>query len=130
MPAVRAFFYQEHGEGPVKEWLERLKQQDRKGFAKCVVRLRELFQFGHELRRPAADMLRDGIHELRAKKGHVQYRILYFFHGRDVVILAHALIKEGSAIPGVDIERALRRKERFLLDPRGHVLEVPTSEGD
>lgn len=26
-----------------------------------------------------ADILRDGIYELRAKLGHVQYRILYFF---------------------------------------------------
>ena len=67
MPETRAFFYQENGEAPVKEWLERLRHQDRTGFAKCVVRLRELFQYGHELRRPAADILRDGIHELRAK---------------------------------------------------------------
>lgn len=130
MPETRAFFYQENGEAPVKEWLERLRQQDRKGFAKCIVRLKELFQYGHELRRPAADILRDGIHELRAKKGHVQYRILYFFHRRDVVILAHALIKEGCAVPGMDIERALRRKERFLQDPRGHVVEALAGEGE
>ena len=110
-------------------WLERLRREDRKGFAKCVVRLRELFQFGYELRRPAADILRDGIHELRAKNGRVQYRILYFFNGREAVILAHALFKEGSAVPDSDIDRALRRKQRFLDDPKNHVFEAPLSEG-
>lgn len=75
MPQVFALFYQENGEAPVKEWLEQLRRQDRKGFAKCVARYRELLQFGHELRRPVADFLRDGIYELRAKNGHIQYRI-------------------------------------------------------
>jgi phage-related protein len=129
MPLTRGYFYQESGVAPVREWLEQLRQQDRRGFAKCVVRLRELFQFGHELRRPAADILRDGIHELRAKHGHVQYRILYFFHGREAVILAHALVKEGAAVPDSDIQRALRRKDEFLTDPAGHVFEVTLGEG-
>jgi hypothetical protein len=34
---------------------------------------------GHELRRPEADFLRDGIYELRASLGGVHHRILYFF---------------------------------------------------
>ena len=32
----------------------------------------------------------------------MQYRILYFFHGRNVAILAHSLTKEDE-IPAVDI---------------------------
>jgi phage-related protein len=78
-----------------------------------------LSQFGHELRRRAADTLRDGIYELRAKEGHVQYRILYFFHGRNVAILAHSITKE-DAIPPLEIERALKRKREFEKDPEGH----------
>jgi len=74
---------------------------------------------GHELRRPAADFLRDGIYELRAKQGHVQYRILYCFHGRNVAILIHALAKE-SAVPAVEIERALKRKREFEQAPEDH----------
>jgi hypothetical protein len=35
------------------------------------------------LRRPHADYLEDGIYELRWRNGTVQYRILYFFHGRE-----------------------------------------------
>lgn len=92
--------------------------------AKCVARLRQLAQFGHEMRRPAADYLQDGIHELRARQGHVQYRILYFFHGRNVCILAHAIVKEGAAVPRADMEWALRRQRAFLGDPESHALEA------
>lgn len=67
--------------------------ENRRGFAKCIVRIQRLAQLGHELRRPEADLLRDEIYELRAKHGHVQYRILYFFHGRETAVLAHALTK-------------------------------------
>jgi phage-related protein len=81
-----------------------------------------LRQFGHELRRPTADFLRDGIYELRVKQGHVQYRILYFFHGRNVAILAHSLTKEDE-IPGVDIERTLKRKRLFESNPQRHTYE-------
>ena len=55
---------------------------------------------------PDRHYLQDGVHELRAKHGHAQYRILYFFHGKNVVVLAHAFIKEGSKVPDADIERA------------------------
>ena len=43
--------------------------------------IRWLALFGHELRRPKADFLRDGIYELRAREGRANYRVLYFFHG-------------------------------------------------
>jgi phage-related protein len=73
-----------------------------------------------ELRRPAADFLRDGIYELRAKHVKVQYRILYFFHGQNVVVLGHAFVKEESQVPNEDIDLALMYKEMFVL------IAVPT----
>ena len=66
-----------------------------------------------------ADYLRDGIHELRVRHGHVNYRILYFFHGRAAAILAHGLTKEDE-VPHADIERAIQRKETFAKDPANH----------
>ena len=88
----------------------------------CRARIELLAQFGHELRRPAADYLRDGIYELRARQGHVQYRILYFFHPGQVAILAHSLTKE-ETIPPVEIERAIKRKKLFQSNPRKHTYE-------
>lgn len=82
----------------------------------CGERLREL---GHELRRPEADLLRNGIYELRVGREGLNYRILYFFHGRVAAVLAHGLIKERE-VPSKDIDRALERKRLFEQDPKGH----------
>ena len=100
MPRTHVAFYRDaDGEAPVVNWLRELMETNEKAWAHCRARIELLAQFGHELRRPAADYLRDGIYELRAKKGHVQYRILYFFHERKVAILAHSLTKEGAFLP-------------------------------
>lgn len=129
MPQTRVFFYQdETGRIPVVEWLRELRRKDQKGYAKCVARIRRLVELGHELRRPEADFLHDGVYELRAKKGRVHYRILYFFHGQNVAVLSHAIIKEGQ-VPEVDIERALRRKTAFERDPEQHTYEEEVSNG-
>src|SRR5438309_1851354 len=123
MPRTHVAFYQEaDGEAPVVTWLRDLRRSNERAWTNCRARIELLAQSGHELRRPAADYLRDGIYELRAKQGHVQYRILYFFHRRQVAILAHSLTKEQS-IPDVDIERAIKRKELFESNPRKHTYE-------
>lgn len=129
MPQTEVFFYQDDsGRAPVVEWLTELRRLDRKGYAKCVPRIRRLAELGHELRRPEADYLRDSIYELRARRGRVNYRILYFFHVQDVAVLAHALTKERE-IPESDIDRAIRRKQAFERDPTRHTYEGEVSSG-
>lgn len=129
MSQVKVVFYKDDsGQIPVAEWLRELRGRDQKGFAKCVIRIQRLVELGHELRRPEADFLRDGIHELRAKQGHIHYRILYFFHGQTVAVLCHALIKEGK-VPDADIHRAIRYKEAFERDPKGHRHEEELTHG-
>jgi phage-related protein len=78
---------------------------------------------GHELRRPEADFLRDGIYELRASYQGVHYRVLYFFAGKAVVVLSHGLTKE-KEVPPREIDQAVERKlmveadfERFTFRP-------------
>jgi phage-related protein len=124
VPKTLILFYQEkEGNSPIFEWLLELKKRDRKGFAQCVGRIGQLESTGHELRRPAADYLRDGIYELRAKHLRVQYRILYFFHGQNVAILSHGIIKEQSAVPESEIEQAIRRKQKFVENPEAHTYQ-------
>lgn len=128
MPLTRVVFFQQApGESPVVDWLKELRGTNAKAWANCRARIELLAQFGHELRRPAADLLRDGVYELRAKQGHVQYRILYFFHGRDVAVLGHALTKEDK-VPSIDIERALQRKRLFESNPEEHTYEHESPE--
>jgi len=98
MPRTDVVFYQEtEGDVPVLDWLKKLRRSDQQAYAKCIAAIERLAEFGHELRRPLADFLKDGIHELRVRKGRVNYRILYFFHGRDLAVLAHAITKEGRS---------------------------------
>ena len=101
---------------PVLEWVDVLpvKIQD-----KCVVKIERLSELGHELRRPEADLLRNGIYELRVMWEGMNCLILYFFQGRIAAVLAHGIIKERE-VPAKEIERALKRKRLFEQDPDGH----------
>jgi hypothetical protein len=58
--------------------------------------IRLLENFGHELRRPHADFLRDGIYELRPTSQNVNYRILYAFVGKQAAIVSHWLDEVGQ----------------------------------
>jgi len=49
----------------------------------------------------------------------VNYRILYFFHGQNVAILAHGLTKE-KEVPKGAIAEAIERKKRFEQNPEKH----------
>ena len=129
MPRTELIFYQDDdGTGPVHEWLSELQEKNRRAFAKCFDKIALLHERGHELRRPHADILRDGIYELRARSGNVNYRILYFFHGQNVAILANALTKEAK-VPKTGIERAKQRKEAFVKNPNGHSYEEEEDHG-
>ena len=122
MPQTRVvYFLESDGTSPVWEWLVDLRRSHPKAFAKCVVRLRRLIAMGHELRRPEADLLRDGIYELRVRFGTVNYRLLYFFHGQQLAIVAYGLTKEG-AVPPTEITRAVPRKQTFERDPVRHTF--------
>jgi putative component of toxin-antitoxin plasmid stabilization module len=128
MPATTIHFYRElDGRSPVLEWLTELRRGDRKAYAKCVALVKRLAEFGHELRRPHADHLRDGVYELRAKLGHVNYRLLYFFAGRDIAVVACGLTKERD-VPAVEIDRAIERRRRYEQNPTQHQASYPIAE--
>ena len=120
MPKTDVLFYQgDDGCSSVVEWLQELRKMDTVAYAKCAAAIERLAEAGFELRRPTADILRDGINELRAKKGRVNYRILYFYHGKNVAVLAHVLTKE-DVVPAADLERARQRKAAFEANPSKH----------
>lgn len=119
---MEVWFYRDEKGAPVLKWLSELRRSDSKAFAKCVAAIRRLASYGHELRRPQADFLRDGIYELRVRSGNVHYRILYFFHGRQAALLTNGFSKEGR-VPNVEIERAIHRMKSFREDPAGHTYE-------
>ena len=117
MPKTRVVFYKEDdGSVPILEWLASLQERV---LDKCTVRIERLAELGHELRRPEADLLRDGIYELRVGLGHVNYRILYFFHERLSAVISHGITKEDK-VPAKEIEKAITRKRKFDANPVRH----------
>ena len=89
---------------------------------KCTARIARLAACGNLLRRPEADYLTDGIFELRARRGHVQYRLLYCFYARRAAVLLHATTKE-STLPTADVARARARKSDVEREPDAHLHE-------
>jgi len=110
MPQTTLLVYKNAAEEtPLVEWLDDLEDTEPKAHVACLERFQQLERSGFELRRPVAEHLGDGIYELRAKRGKVHYRILYFYCGRNVACLTHGFTKEGE-IPPIEITRAKKAK--------------------
>ena len=97
------YFVDDKGNNPVKEFIKLLPIKER---AKVFAYIVELKNQGHNLHRPMADYLRDGIYELRPKDN----RIFYFFFLKDSAVLVHAIRKKTDKIPAGDFSLCLKRK--------------------
>lgn len=123
MPQTQVRVFREaNGQIPFVDWLGLLEKRNRKAHEKCLARLKLLALHGNELRRPIADYLRDRIYELRAKCGTVNYRMLYFFTGRNVTVVSHGFTKEGE-IPDREIELAIKRLNLIETHPGKHIAD-------
>jgi len=96
----------DRGHKPVKEFIDALPLKDQ---AKVLAYLDELKKQGHNLRRPMADYLGDGIYELRPKDN----RIFYFFYLKDSAVLIHILRKKSDKIPDKDMELCIKRRKQI-----------------
>ena len=120
MPSTRVVFYRtDDGSVPLLDWFDRMPAE---AVGKCRVRIERLKELGHEIRRPEAAYLRDGIYELRVGLRSVNYRMLYFFHENIAIVLSHGLTKERVVAP-TEIRRAVEFKKRFQADPKRHTYE-------
>lgn len=119
MPPSEIIFYQEGEAVLVRDWIMKLPPKVQ---IKCLAYIARLETTGHDLRRPIADYLRDGIYELRPSYQGVNYRILYFFTTKNLVVVSHGLKKEG-AVPAIEIDRAMERKRKFEENPAAHTYK-------
>ena len=121
MPRTELIIYKEKDNSvPLLKWMSSLS---RKVQNKWTARFELLGQFGFELRRPHCDILRDGIYELRLKTGTINYRVLYAFVGRNVVLLSHGFSKERE-VPEAEIKRAIINRKNYLANPPVHTLRM------
>jgi phage-related protein len=120
VPPTKVIIYQEKdGKVPLLEWLDQLRAGV---VAKCKEKIQRLRDMGHELRRPEADYLRDGIYELRVRVERIHYRILYFFHGQNAVVISHGLVRE-DIVPPKEIDKAIKHKELFECNQFRHTYK-------
>jgi phage-related protein len=119
VPKIRVIFYKDEDQSvPMIRWLDKLQKKPR---AKCIEWLHRLEMLGHDLHRPYADTLKDGIHELRVRHESVNYRMLYFFHGTSAVVVTHGLTKE-KEVPVMAIQNAVDMKNKFMANPESHTF--------
>ena len=109
------YFVDERGNRPVREFIFLLPVKER---AKIRAYIEELKQQGHNLRRPMADYIGEGIYELRPKDN----RIFYFFFLRESAVLLHAIRKKTKKIPDSDFQLCLKRK--ILTEKNRQVEEI------
>ena len=105
------YFEDTRGYSQVFEFIENRKVREK---AKVLAWLEQLEQQGPNLPRPYADLLEEGIHELRVKLSGNQVRILYFFCFRDFIILTNVLIKTTDKVPRNEIQTAKKCRTDFL----------------
>ena len=98
-------------ECPVEDFIDSRSIKNR---AKILNWLEQLETQGPNLPRPYADLLEDGIHELRIKLSGEQIRIIYFFCFRDFIILTHAFRKNTDKVPKTEIEKAKKYRDDFI----------------
>lgn len=119
------FFRDSRGKCPVLDSLNAMQTQAQ---AKASVRIEQLAKLGNNLQRPCCDYLRDGVYELRWRYIKVQYRLLYFFSGKGVIVLSHVIIKE-KEVPDNEINKCITNRDLFEKNPEQHTY-VHEEKGD
>jgi len=104
------YYYEKDNRCEIAGFLDGLEQEQR---AKVIAWIDQLEVHGPNLPRPYADLLTDGIHELRIKISGNNERILYFFVFRNYIVLTHQFTKRKKKVPEKEIKKAQAIRDNF-----------------
>ena len=106
------FYRLETGKSPVEMFLDSLtdKQFEKIAFVLDLIEQIEIVPRKYFKKLKGTD----GIWEVRAQHGNNTFRILGFFHGKDLVVLNHAFTKKSQKTPKKEIALAEKRKRDYL----------------
>ena len=108
----RVLYYETpEGTCSIRDFIDSRKVREQ---AKTLALISYLQDQGPALLRPYADLLEDGIHELRIKLSGDQFRVLYFFCYRRFIVLTHPFMKTTAKVPRAEIQRAMKCQADFL----------------
>jgi hypothetical protein len=99
------------GKCPVRDFINSRNKENQ---TKILSMINYLEEHGPHLPRPYADLLADGIHELRTKLSGDEGRTLYFFCYKRFIILTHTFIKHENVVPTKEINKAITLRTDFL----------------
>lgn len=105
------FYETQSGHAPA---LEFLRSQSKPVRAEAGWLLEQLQKYGNGLGRPVVAYLEDGIYELRWQIERNEYRLLFFFSGRQIVVVTHGFFKKTRRVPKPEIERARELRAEWL----------------
>ena len=105
------YYTDRDGSKPVEKYLRELPVNER---AKALAFINLLEEKGPNLHRPYADLLDDGIHELRIKITGTQVRVLYFFCYQNIIVLTNVFDKNSDRVPKDQIRLAKKRRKDYI----------------
>jgi phage-related protein len=107
------FFKKDNGHCPTEEFLDDPKHKKVRPY--ILNAMEQLEEHGYNLQRPQAAPLGDGIYELRVRWIKIQYRFLYFFDGKNIIVVTHGFIKSDNAVSENEIKRAKGYRAIYFL---------------
>ena len=103
------FFMTTAGSEPVREWLKNLTKDEKKIIGTDI----KTVQLGWPIGMPVVKHIGEGIWEIRSTLSSKIARILFFTHGK-AIILVNGFIKKTQKIPKDEIELAKKRMKQFI----------------
>lgn len=107
-----SFYRTVSGNCPVEEHLDSLDDEQVTKIAWVLKLIRELDQIPSKYFKKLVNT--DDIWEIRVDVGRNTFRLLGFFHGRELIILTNSFQKKSQKTPLKEIRLAEQRKKEFL----------------
>jgi phage-related protein len=107
-----SFYQTASGKCPVEEHLDSLGDEQVTKITWVLKLIREMDQIPPKYFKKLVNT--DDIWEIRADVGRNTFRLLGFFHGRDLIILTNSFQKKSQKTPLKEIRLAEQRRKEFL----------------
>jgi phage-related protein len=110
--AFRLEFYRSNK--GIEPALDYIRSQVKAHRAKIGRALQYIEDMGHLARRPQVEYLGGQIYELRVAIDQHQHRLLYFFHGRSIIVVTSGMLKNQGKVPQAEIDRARKYRADWI----------------
>ena len=106
------FFTKDNGRCPATEFLDSLNKKTDLPYINND--LNQLAEHGFNLKRPQVGTLGDGLYELRTKTRNGQFRFIYFFFDKEIIVVTHGFPKKTKAINPSEIKLAKEYRQIYF----------------